>query len=268
MGKFKLTRPAVQNDLDKRKGDWVKQGDGTVAEREARSSGTDPGASADSEQSTTGAQINVAHLGTHVQSVLSAAERAAVRIQEEAREEAERVREHAKREAAARAETVLHDADVAKAEAERLRSEVAEWSEQARTAAENNASERRSEAETESREILLVAERQAAWLKNEAEQRNHALEVDIALAESRLRELANGLHELADQLDNLLMPSGEEEEGDLAAGSDDSLVDAATPETSNALARVRASAGRRTLGEASIFTGAANDPSSGSARPS
>jgi hypothetical protein len=235
MGKFRMTRPAVQNDLHESKADWVDQEDGTVAERGRESPETGPGARSDSEQSrATGVDIDIAHLGTHVQSVLSAAEKASVRIQEEAREEAERVREQARREAAARAEAARHDADAAKAEAERLRSEAAEWSEQARTAAENNASERRAEADAESREILLAAERQAISLKKEAERRNHALGVDIALAESRLRELATGLHELADQLDNLLlMPSGEEEEGDLAAGSDVSLVDALTPSPSS-----------------------------------
>jgi hypothetical protein len=232
MSKFKLNRPEGKNDLDGEKGDWVEQGDRTVTERES-SSATDPEASPDSDQSATGAEIKIAQLGTHVQSVLSAAEKAAVRIQEEAREEAERLREQAKREAAARAEAARHDADAAKAEAERLRVEAAEWSEQTRTAAENNASKRRAGAEVESREILLAAEQEAESLKKEAERRNHALGVDIALAESRLRELVTGLHDLADQLDNLLLvPSGEEEEGDLAV-DDASLVDALTPSASS-----------------------------------
>jgi len=235
MGKFRLTRPAVQNDLHESEADLADPGDGTVAERVAESPGTGPGARSDSEQNpATGVEIDVAHLGAHVQSVLSAAEKAAVRIQEEAREEAERVREQAKREAAARAEAARHDADAAKAEAERLRSEAAEWSEQARTAAESNATGRRAEAEAESRQILLAAEQQAASLKKDAERRNHTLGVDIALAEGRLRELATALHELAERLDNLLLgPSGEEEAGDRAAGNDDSLVDALTPSPSS-----------------------------------
>jgi hypothetical protein len=236
MGKFRLTRPAVQkNDLDNRKAVSAGHGDGPVAERVTRSVETAPSAPSDSEQSrVTEGEINIAHLGTHLQSVLSAAEEAAVRIQEEAREEAERMRQHAKSEAAACAESARHEADAAKAEAQRLRSDAEKWCEEARTAAENNASDRRAEAEVEAREILMAAERQTASLKQEAERRYKTLTMDIGLAEDRLRELATALHDLAERLDNLLLgPSGEEEEGDLAVGSDDSLVDALAPSPSS-----------------------------------
>ena len=166
-------------------------------------------------------------LGGHVSSVLTAAEEAAVRIQEEARQEAERVREQAENEATARAEAAREDADVTRIEAKRLRSETEDWTKQTRTAAEKYAADRRSEAETEARTILTAAELQAAAFGKDAERRQQALKMDISLAEDRLRQLASGLHDLAARLDKLLSrPFAEAEQSELSTRENDSLIDA------------------------------------------
>jgi hypothetical protein len=148
-------------------------------------------------------------VGSHVGAVLSAAEEAAARIHEEARRDAERLRQQAQKEAAARSEAAREDADATRAEAERLRSEAEEWSKQARTAAEAFATDRRAEAEAEARRIVSAAERQATSFSEEAERRQQALKMDVSLAEDRLRQLSTGLHDLAARLDNLLTPAGE-----------------------------------------------------------
>jgi hypothetical protein len=232
MDKFRLTGA---RDRHARKDEDESQDEPTAEERldagarVARYLGTGPDRSPESEQ-TRPLGSDFDRLGGHVSSVLTAAEEAAVRIQEEARQEAERVREQAENEAAARAEAVREDADATRAEAERLRSEAEEWTKQTRTAAEKYAAERRSEAETEARKILTAAELQAASFSKEAERRQQALKMDISLAEDRLRQLASGLHDLAARLDKLLStPFTGAEQGDLAAGADDSLIDALGP---------------------------------------
>jgi hypothetical protein len=160
---------------------------------------------------------------------LSAATAAAVRIAEEARREAERVRDLAHNEATERLETAREAADATEAQAERLRSEAEEWSQNTRTAAENSAAERRAEAEAEARDILAAAEREAASSSENAELRQQALQMDISLAEDRLRQLAAGLHELAGRLDTLLSTPLHGRQGVLAVADDESLIDALGP---------------------------------------
>jgi hypothetical protein len=168
-------------------------------------------------------------VSSHISSVLSAAERAAVLIQEEVRQEAERVRQHAQKEAAASLEAAREGAEAARVQAERLRFEAEEWSKQARTAAEDHVADRRAEAEAEAREILSAAERQAISFREEAERLRQALKMDISLAEDHLRRLSTGLHDLTARVDNLLPTPLEAEAGDLAAREDDALSDALEP---------------------------------------
>ena len=167
-------------------------------------------------------------VGSHISSVLSAAEDAAARIHEEARRDAERVRQQAQKEAAARAEAAREDADATRVEAERLRSEAEEWSKQARTAAETYSADRRAHAEAEARKIVSAAERQAASLGEEAERRQHALKMDISLAEDRLRQLSTGLNDLAARLDNLLTAPSPAETRDLPP-AEPTLIEALGP---------------------------------------
>jgi hypothetical protein len=194
-------------------------------------------------------------LGEYVSSVLSAAKAAAVRIEEEARHEAERVRDLAHKEATERLEAAREAADATRAKAERLRSEAEEWSQNTRAAAENSAADRRAEAEAwsqntrtaaensaadrraeaeaeaeaEARDILAAAEREAASFSENAERRQQALKMDISLAEDRLRQLASGLHELAGRLDTLLSTPLHGRQGVLAVADDESLIDALGP---------------------------------------
>jgi hypothetical protein len=232
MDKFRLTG---SRDRHAKKDEDEGQDEPTAEERldagarVARYLGTAPDRSADSEQlRPIGNDFD--RLGGHVSSVLTAAEEAAVRIQEEARQEAERVREQAETEAVARAEAVREDADATRAEAERLRSEAERWTKQTRAAAEKYAAERRAEVEIEARKILTAAELQAASFSKEAERRQQALKMDISLAEDRLRQLASGLHDLAARLDKLLStPFAETEQSDLVAGANDSLMNALEP---------------------------------------
>jgi hypothetical protein len=167
--------------------------------------------------------------GEYVSSVLSAAKAAAVRIEEEARNEAERVRDLAHKEATERLDAARDDAYTTRTEAERLRLEAEEWSKQTRTAAESSAADRRSTAEAEASDILSAAEREAASFSENAERRQQALRMDISLAEDRLRQLASGLRELAGRLDTLLSTPLHGQQGVLAVADDDSLVDALGP---------------------------------------
>jgi len=186
-----------------------------------------PGAALTVEQSVpTGRDLD--RLGDHVSSIVSAAETAAVRIQEEARQEAERVREQEQKEGAARAEAAREDADAIWADAERLRTEAEESTTQTRQAADTYAADTRAEAEAQARKLLTAAERQAAESKDADERRQHALKADISLSEDRLRQLATGLRELAARLDKLLATSmGDGDEDDFNARDEDSLLVAA-----------------------------------------
>jgi hypothetical protein len=167
--------------------------------------------------------------GDYVSSVLSAAKAAAVRIEEEARHEAERVRDLAHKEAIERLDAAREDAYTTRAEAERLRLEAEEWSKQTRVAAESSAADRRATAEAEANDILSAAEREATSFSENAERRQQALKMDISLAEDRLQQLATGLRELAGRLDTLLSTPLQGQQGVLAVADDDSLVDALGP---------------------------------------
>jgi hypothetical protein len=166
-------------------------------------------------------------LGTHVGNVLSAAEEAAARIQQEARVNAGRVREQAEKESAGLVDTARRDAEATKAEAERARAETEEWVEQTRAIAEDYAAEKRGEAEAEAAEIIRRAEQRAVSLRIDAEQRQKALEFDISHSENRLRELVTALHDLADRLDRVL--NTQVQHNGEAEVSPESLVDALAP---------------------------------------
>src|SRR5438093_2918014 len=143
-------------------------------------------------------------LGDHVSAIVSAAEGAALRIREEAREEAERIRDQARKEAADHVEAARQEADASRADAERIRFEADEWASHTRETAENYAADRGAEADAEARKVIAAAEDRVAASNEEAERRRQELTMDISLAEDRLRQLSAGLHELAARLDRLL----------------------------------------------------------------
>jgi uncharacterized membrane protein YqiK len=232
MDKFRFTRAGDRNEMNdsqEREDPPAEQEHGTGARR-VTSYLAAPDASPDFGPSLpAGAESDFDRLGGHVSSVLSAAKEAAVRIQEEARLEAEHVREQAEREATARAEAAREDAEATRLEVERTRSDAEDWATETRAAAERYAVDQRSEAEAEARKILSAADRQAASFSMEAERRQQALKMDISLAEDRLRQLVTGLHDLAARLDTLLSTPLGRQEGDRGAGEDGSLVEALEP---------------------------------------
>jgi hypothetical protein len=234
MDKFRLIRGdhKAEDESQQEQEPLAEQEHGTGAERvmgylsaaEAASPDSGSGSSAVTEDESV-----FDRLGDSVASVLSAAKAAAARIEEDARHEAERVRDVAHREATERLEAAREDADATRAEAERLRSEAEEWSKQTRAAAESAAADRRAKAEAVARDILSAAEREATAFSENAERRHEALKMDISLAEDRLRQLATGLHELAGRLDTLLSTPLHEQQGVLSAADDDSFIDALGP---------------------------------------
>jgi len=232
MSRFRSTRAEDQdpkNDPQTEEDSPAEQEHGTGAVRVASylATAAEPPPDNWPNRSAGGGGADFDRLGGHVGSVLRAAEEAAVRMQEEAREEGERVRGQAQKEATALAEEAREDADATRAGAERLRSETEEWTKGAHEAAEDYASDRRASAEAEAREILSAAELQAASLSKDVEQRHQTLQMDISLAEDRLRELATGLRDLAERLDDLLAAPLEGRGGDLSEA--ESLIDALGP---------------------------------------
>jgi hypothetical protein len=165
-------------------------------------------------------------IGVHVSSVLRAAEEAAERIESEARQEAGALLDQARREATSKTEDAQQRADATIEEAARMRREAEQWASQTREAAETYSSDRRGEAEAEATEIIRQAEQEATEAAEGQERRRQALKLDISLAEERLRQLADGLYELAGRLEELLPPrldNGGE------AGEPGSLVEALSP---------------------------------------
>jgi hypothetical protein len=168
-------------------------------------------------------------LGDHVSAIVSAAEEAALRIQEEARQEAERIRDEARKEAADHVEAAREEAEASTANAERIRSEADEWASHTRETAENYAADRRAEADAEARKIIATAEDRVAASNKEAERRRQELKMDISLAEDRLRQLSAGLHELAARLDKLLsMPPAAADAGEVV-DDENGLIDELEP---------------------------------------
>ena len=148
--------------------------------------------------------VDTGRVGEHVATVLQAAEQAAGRLMEEARQQAEQIRAAAERDAAARREAAEATAQRLEAEAERARAETLAASEEKRAAADADTSSMRAEAEQQAAEIRAAAERDASSLRDAAAARHRELLTDTALAEDRLRRLVAGLREVADRLDGLV----------------------------------------------------------------
>jgi hypothetical protein len=167
--------------------------------------------------------------GEYAGSVLSAAKAAAVRIEEEARHEAKRVRDLAHKKATEQLDAARVEANTTRAEAERLRLEAENWNKQTRMAAESSAAGRRATADAAANDTRSAAEREAASFSENTQRRRQALEMDISLAEDRLRQLATGIRELAGGLDALLSTPVHGQQGAVALTDENSRVDAPGP---------------------------------------
>jgi cell division septum initiation protein DivIVA len=143
-------------------------------------------------------------LGEHVTSVLEAANKAAAKIREDARTNAERVAKQSQSEARALLEQAQEHAEKLSRELERERAEAKTESREMTQRAEAYVAEKRREAEAEATGILSRARREASEHTRAAQERRSALASDVALSEERLGQLVGGLRNLAVKLEELV----------------------------------------------------------------
>lgn len=145
-------------------------------------------------------------LGDHVTSVLEAANKAAAKIREDARTNAERVAKQSQSEAGALLDQARGHAEKLSRESERLSAEAKRASRELTRRAEAQAAEKHKTAEAEAATILSRARREASEHTRAAQERRSALAKDVALSEERLGQLVIGLRNLAVQLEELVGP--------------------------------------------------------------
>ena len=146
----------------------------------------------------------IARVGEHLSSVLQAANEAAKKVEEDARTEAERLRERTQSQAASTLDDARRESEKLLVEAERLRTEAENESRQTRERAETYAAEKRRDAEAEAAGIVSRAEEVAQTSEIAAEERSRELEANVQLAEIRLQQLATGLFDTASRLEGLI----------------------------------------------------------------
>jgi cell division septum initiation protein DivIVA len=164
-------------------------------------------------------------LGEHVTSVLEAANKAAAKIREDARTNAERVAKDSQSEASALLEQARGQAEKLERESEQLNAEAKKESREMARQAETYAAEKRREAEAEATSIVSRARRDASEHTRAADERRSALAKDVALSEERLGQLVGGLRNLAAQLEELVQvdPERANSNSPLARDQDSSL---------------------------------------------
>ena len=158
-----------------------------------------------------GTARDTAHVAAHVASVLQAAEEAAARLVDDARQKAENLPREAERDAAALIEAAEARAARVEAEAEQVRCEAEAAATETRASAERDAATIRAEAERDAANIRAAAERDASSIQAAAERRRDALLRDAAIAEERLRGLMGAMRDLTSQVDTILDEGGEAE---------------------------------------------------------
>jgi cell division septum initiation protein DivIVA len=148
--------------------------------------------------------MDYAELGEHVTSVLEAANKAAAKIREDARANAERVAKQSQSEASALLEQARGDVETLSRESERMRAQAKKESLAMTQRAEAYVAEKRREVEAEATRILSRARREASEHTRAAHERRSALAKDVALSEERLGQLVGGLRNLAVRLEELV----------------------------------------------------------------
>lgn len=138
-------------------------------------------------------ESDYASLGSHVASVLEAANAAGARLHEEAAADAARILNEAQRAADAKITEASAEASKMVEEARRLQSD-----------AEEAAVRRREDADAEAAKILELAAEVATRQHSEMVARKEALDKSVDLAEQRLQHFSSGLRELADRLEDVL----------------------------------------------------------------
>jgi cell division septum initiation protein DivIVA len=170
-------------------------------------------------------------LGEHVTSVLEAANKAAAKIREDARTNAERVAEQSQNEASALLEQARGHAEKLTRESERVLAEAKKESREMTQRAEAYVAEKRRQAEAEATGILSRARRDASEHTRAAQERRSALANDVAMSEERLGQLVGGLRNLAVRLEELVDAKPEQAKSGSAIGTDQdpSLEEALRP---------------------------------------
>jgi cell division septum initiation protein DivIVA len=159
-------------------------------------------------------------LGEHVTSVLEAANKAAAKIQDDARTNAERVAKQSQNQASALLEQARGHAEKLSRESERVLAEAKKESREMTQHAEAYVAEKRREAEAEATGILSRARRDASEHTRAAQERRSALANDVALSEERLGQLVGGLRNLAVRLEELVHAKPEQAQSGSAIRSD------------------------------------------------
>jgi hypothetical protein len=149
-------------------------------------------------------ESDYASLGSHVASVLEAANAAAGRLHEEAAADAARIRNDAQMAADTKITEASAEASKLVEEAQRLQRDAEEAAKRTTESAEAAAVRRREDADAEAAKILELAGEVASRQQMEMVTRKKVLDESVDLAEQRLRQLLSGLRELADRLENVL----------------------------------------------------------------
>lgn len=150
------------------------------------------------------ADLEIARVGEHVSSVVQAANKAAKKIEEEARVRAERLGERTQKQAASTLDDARREAEKLLVEADRLRAEAENENKEIRERAETYAAEKLRDAEAEAAGVVARAERLAQASASAAEERSRWLESNVELTENRLQQLASGLFDTASRLKGLV----------------------------------------------------------------
>ena len=145
-----------------------------------------------------------AQFGEHLSSVLQAANEAAKKLEDDARTEAERLRERTQSQAASTLDSARQESEKLLAEAERQRTEAENEINQTRKQAETYAAEKLRDAEAQAADIVSRAEEVAKTRSIAAEKRSRELEANVELAEERLQQLATGLVDFASRLEGFI----------------------------------------------------------------
>lgn len=143
-------------------------------------------------------------LGEHVTSVLEAADQAAAEIREEARGAAQELTKRAQQEADALVERARAETETLSHEAVGLRVDAEEESRELKERANAYATEKRREADRQVSALVSQAKRDASEHTRAAQERSAALAENIERSQQRLRQLVDGLRDLAERLEEIL----------------------------------------------------------------
>jgi hypothetical protein len=146
---------------------------------------------------------DLAQLGEHVTSVLAAAESAAQKLRSDAEQDAQRTREQAAEAADTLRERAATDAEAERAEARRQVSLAEEEAQATRAEADSYAERRRREANDEAMRLVRDAEQRASQLASIAAERHRVLLVNVSASETRMRNLAGSLRDVASRLEEV-----------------------------------------------------------------